>query len=263
MRRVWIFATGGLLALALSGVASAADSGASEQAQLTVLCLTRTQTNCDNSFAGTTKWSTEKLPVGADQNPQLAVRADVEIPSHGVTMKWLMYPKGGKDLPASEFDAIHLELPADLQPAKPFVLVGFLTVMANSPSGGGDSLEADGKGARERVGDWSFPQPLNPDAERNLKLIEEHCWFQVHTIEIPVINGVFNFGHIRPHLVVSMEKGKTGARAFTDAFAAWGSAYTERGCALSFAPPPERQAPHHGIVAEARAHAVDGAFGMR
>lgn len=238
-----------------------------EQAQLTVVCRTRSDTHCysdDHHYepiAGSTKWSTEPLPVGADQKPQVAVRADVEIPSRGVTMKWLMYPNGDKDLPASQFDEIHLEVPADLQLAKPLVPAGFMTMMVNSALGGGESLEENGKGDGKRVGDWSFTQPLNPDAERNFKLIEEHCWFQVHTIEFPVINGVY--GIVQSHLVISMEKGKAGARAFADAFAAWGTIYAERSCALSLAPPSERQAPYHRVVTEARADVVDGVLGKR
>jgi hypothetical protein len=189
------------------------------------------------------------------------VRADVEIPSRGVTMTWLMYPNADKNSPASQFDEIHLELPADLQPAKPLVPAGFATFLGNSALRGEESLEVGGKGDGKRLGDWSFTQPLNPDAERNFKLIEEHCWFQVHTIEFPVINGVW--GLPQAHLVISMEKGKAGARAFAEAFAAWGTTYAERSCALSLVPPSERQASHHGVVAEARADIVDGVLGKR
>mgnify|MGYP001355750498 CR=1 FL=1 len=260
MRQTTIFWTAGALALALSKPAFAAEP-ALQQAQLTVLCQKRSDTHCDESFAGSTKWSTEWLPVGADQKSQVAVRADVEIPSRGVTMKWLMYPSGDKDLPASQFDEIHLELPADLQPARPLVAMGFLTMMANSALGGGEGLETDGNGAGKRVGDWSFTQPLNPDAERNFKLIEEHCWFKVHLVEFPVINGVY--GLVQSHLVISMEKGKAGALAFADAFVAWGTTYAERSCALSLAPPSERQAPYDRIVTEARADIVDGVLGKR
>jgi hypothetical protein len=268
MRQATLFWTAAVLASVLNRPAFAEESAALEQAQLVITCQKHTGTHCDDPhpyepFAGSTKWSTESLPVGADQKPRVAVRADVEIPSRGATMKWLMYPNGDKDLPAGQFDAIHLELPADLQPAKPFVVIGFLTVMANSALGAGDPLETDGKGAGEKVGDWSFPQPLNPDAEHNFKLIEEHCWFQVHTIEFPVINGVVNYSHLQPHLVISMEKGKAGARAFADAFAAWGTTYAERSCTLSLAPPSERQAAHDRIVTEARADIVDGVFGKR
>lgn len=163
--------------------------------------------------------------------------------------------------PQSQIDEIHLGLPADLQPAKPLVAAGFLTTIANSALGTGDGLETDAKGAAKRLGDWSFTQPLNPDTERNFKLIEEHCWFQVHTIKSPVINGVY--GLPKAHLVISMEKGKAGARVFADAFAAWGSTYAERSCVLSFAPPTKSQPPHHSIIAEARPRFVDGVFGKR
>jgi hypothetical protein len=243
MRQTTIFWTAGALALALSKLAFAAEP-ALQQAQLTVLCEKRSDTHCDESFAGSTKWSTERLPVGADQKAQVAVRADVEIPSRGVTMKWLMYPNDDRDLPASHIVEIHLGLPADLQPATPGVMV----MMANSALGTGDALSTMAK----TVGDWSFMVALHPDAERNFKLIQEHCW-----VEVPVLHGV------RPRLFISMEKGKGGARAFADAFAAWGNTYSETSCVLSFVPPTERQAPDDRVVAEAGARLVDGVLGKR
>jgi hypothetical protein len=266
MRQAINLGTAAVLVLALNEPALAAEPAAPEQAQLIIACRKHTGTHCDDPhpyepFAGSTKWSTERLPVSGDQRPQVAVRADVEIPSRGVTMTWLMYPNGDTDSPASQIEEIHLGLPADLQTVRPLVPAGFLTMMANSALGTGDGLETDAKGPGKRLGDWSFMQPLNPDVERNYKLIEEHCWFQVHTIEFPVINGVY--GLPKAHLVISMEKGNAGARAFADAFAAWGATYTERGCALSFAPPAKRQASDHRVIAEARPRFVDGLLGKR
>lgn len=266
MRQVMIFGIAAVLASVLNQAAFAGESIALEQAQLVITCQKHTGTHCDDPhpyepFPGSTKWSTEQLPVGAEQKPQLAVRADVEIPSRGVTMTWLMYPNRDKDSSASQFDEIHLELPADLQPAKPLVAAGFVTFMGDSALGGEEGLEVGGKGGGKKLGDWAFTQPLNPDAERNFKLIEEHCWFVVHTIEFPVINGAW--GLPQPDLVISMEKGKAGTRAFAEAFAAWGATYAERSCALSLVPPSERQPSHHGIVAEARADIVDGVLGKR
>jgi hypothetical protein len=260
MRQTTIVWIAGVLALALSRPVFAAES-APQQAQLTVLCQKRSDTHCDESFAGTTKWSTERLPVGADQKPRVAVRADVEIPRRGVTMKWLMYPDADKDSPASQIDEIQIGLPAELQTAKPLVPGGFLTMMANSALEMGDDLETGAKDPGKWLGDWSFMHPLNPKAERNLKLIEEHCWLQVHTVEFPVVNGAYGLPKFR--LVISMEKGKAGARAFANAFAAWGTTYAERSCALSFAPPAERQAADYRIIAEARPGLVDGVFGKR
>jgi hypothetical protein len=273
MRQVTIFCAAAVMELALSGLAFAAESNVSEQAQLTVLCVTRSDTHCDESFPGTTKWSTERLLAGADQKPQMAVRADVEIPSRGVTMTWLMYPNDDKDLHARQFDEIHLELPVDLQP-KSHWAAGFMTRMANSAlrlgeppleesEKGGREMnlleEDDGKGDGERLGDWSLKQSLNPSAERNFKLIEEHCWFWVQSVEF--LKG--GYMPVQSHFLISMEKGKAGARAFAEAFAAWSTTYAERSCALSLAPPSERQPPHDRIIAEARADIIDGVLGKR
>jgi len=244
MRQTTIFWTVGALVLALSKLAFAAEP-ALQQAQLTVLCEKRSDTHCDESFAGSTKWSTERLPVGADQKQQVALRADVEIPSRGVTMKWLMYPNDDKTWPASHVVEIRLGLPSELLVADPIAAV----FAANSALGVGDSLGTVSK----TIDDRSFIVGLQPTAGRNLKLIQAHCWIVVSVIH----------GFVHPRLDISMEKGKAGARAFADAFAAWGDTYSESSCVLSFVPPTERQAPDYRIVTEARADIVDGVLGKR
>jgi hypothetical protein len=244
MRQTTIFWATVVLTLTLNRPAFPAES-APQQAQLTVLCERRSDTHCDESFAGSTKWSTERLPVGADQKPQVVVRADVEIPSRGVAMKWLMYPNDDKTLPASHVVEIRLGLPPELLVADPIAAV----FAANSALGIGDSLGTVSK----TIDDRSFVVGLQPTAERNLKLIQEHCWVVVSVLH----------GFVHPRLDISMEKGKGGARAFADAFAAWGDTYTESSCVLSFAPPIERQPPHYRIVAETRAGLVDGVLGKR
>ena len=64
-------------------------------------------------FVGSAIWRTETVSPGPGQPPDLAVRADVEIPERKLAMTWSLRRNTDKALPASHTVEIMFKLPAD------------------------------------------------------------------------------------------------------------------------------------------------------
>ncbi len=64
-------------------------------------------------FVGSAIWRTETVSPGPGQPPELAVRADVEIPERKLAMTWSLRRNTDKALPASHTVEIMFKLPAD------------------------------------------------------------------------------------------------------------------------------------------------------
>ncbi len=64
-------------------------------------------------YVGSVIWRTETVSPGPGLAPELAVRADVEIPERRITMTWSLRRNTDKALPASHTVEIMFNLPAD------------------------------------------------------------------------------------------------------------------------------------------------------
>src|ERR1700722_9492729 len=53
------------------------------------------------SYLGAAKWRLEMIPGGPGHAPELAVRADIEIPERHMTIVWTLRPNSDESLPAS------------------------------------------------------------------------------------------------------------------------------------------------------------------
>jgi hypothetical protein len=158
-------------------------------------------------FVGSAIWRTETVTPGPGQSPELAVRADVEVPERKITMNWSLRRNLDKTLPASHTVEIIFKLPADFPSGGISNVPGILMKQAEQTRG------VPLAGLAVKVTNGFFLIGLSSadgDKERNLQLLKERGWF-----DIPV---VYNNNR---RAILAMEKGTPGERAFAEAFKVW------------------------------------------
>ena len=159
-------------------------------------------------YVGSAIWRTETVSPGPGLAPELAVRADVEIPERHMRMTWSLRRNTDKALPASHTIEIMFTLPADFDQGSINNVPGVL--MKPSEQARGVPLA----GLAVKVTNGYFLIGLSAveiDVQRNVALLKDRDWF-----DIPI---VYTSGK---RAILAMEKGTPGARAFAEAFRAWG-----------------------------------------
>ena len=159
-------------------------------------------------YVGSAIWRTETVSPGPGLAPELAVRADIEIPERKLRMTWSLRRNTDKALPASHTIEILFTLPADFPEGGISNVPGVL--MKQNEQARGVPLA----GLAVKVTNGYFLIGLSAvdvDVQRNIQLLKERDWF-----DIPV---VYTTGK---RAILAMEKGTPGTRAFEEAFRAWG-----------------------------------------
>jgi hypothetical protein len=156
---------------------------------------------------GSVIWRTEAMSPGAGKPPELAVRADIEIPERKISMTWKLSRDSDASRTTSHTIEIMIKLPPD------FPSGGILNVpgiwMKQAEQTQGTALA----GAAIKVTTGYFLIGLSgapADRDRNIQLLKERPWF-----DIPIV-----YTNNR-RAILAMEKGTPGERAFAQAFAAW------------------------------------------
>jgi hypothetical protein len=159
-------------------------------------------------YVGSAVWRTEAVPPAPGQPPDLAIRADIEIPEQKISARWSLRRNDDKALPASHTVEVMFTLPPDFPHGGITNIPGVL--MKQSESTRGVPLA----GLAVKVTNNFFLIGLSSvegDRARNIQLLKERAWF-----DIPV---VYNDGR---RAIIAIEKGTPGDRAFARAFEAWG-----------------------------------------
>jgi hypothetical protein len=161
-------------------------------------------------YVGSAIWRTETVSPGPGLAPELAVKADIEIPDRRITMMFSMVRNTDPKLPASHTIDIRFNLPPDFPSGGIANVPGILMKQAEQTRG------VPLAGIAVKVTDNVFLIGLSSvesDIERNTQLLKERTWF-----DIPIVyaNG--------SRAIIAMEKGTPGERAFNDAFTVWGRA---------------------------------------
>jgi hypothetical protein len=159
-------------------------------------------------FVGSAIWRTETVSPGPGLAPELAVRADIEIPERHMTVTWSMRRNTDQALPASHTIEIMFNLPADFAGGGIANVPGVL--MKQSEQARGTPLA--GLAVKVTTGFFLIGlSAVDADVQRNVQLLKDMPWF-----DIPLVysNGA--------RAILAMEKGPPGDRAFAEAFAAWG-----------------------------------------
>jgi hypothetical protein len=159
-------------------------------------------------YVGSAIWRTETVSPGPGLAPELAVRADVEIPERHLRMTWSLRRNTDKALPASHTIEIMFTVAADFPEGGIGNVPGVL--MKQNEQARGAPLT----GLAVKVTNGYFLIGLSAvdvDVQRNIQLLKERDWFD---IPINYTTG--------KRAILAIEKGTPGARAFEEAFRAWG-----------------------------------------
>jgi hypothetical protein len=158
-------------------------------------------------YVGSAIWRTETVSPGPNQPPELAIRADVEIPDRKIAMTWSLRRNSDPGLPASHTIEIMFKLPTDFAGGSISNVPGILMKQAEQTRG----VPLAGLAVKVTNGFFLIGlSAVDADRDRNIQLLKERSWF-----DIPVV-----YGNNR-RAILALEKGTPGERAFTDAFAAW------------------------------------------
>jgi hypothetical protein len=158
-------------------------------------------------YVGSAVWRTETVTRGANQSPDIVVRADIDIPERKMTMKWTLQRNVDKTLPASHTVEVVFTLPPDFPHGGVQNVPGVL--MKDSEQTRGMPLA----GLAVKVTDGYFLiglSAVDSEMQRNISLLKDQPWF-----DVPI---VYNDGR---RAILAVEKGTPGDRAFNTAFAAW------------------------------------------
>ena len=158
-------------------------------------------------FVGSAIWRTETVTPGPGQPPELAIRADVEVPERKLAMTWSLRRNTDKGLPATHTVEIMFKLPADFPSGGISNVPGILMKQAEQTRG----TPLAGLAVKVTPGFYLIGlSNAETDKDRNLQLLKERSWF-----DIPV---VYNNNR---RAILALEKGTPGERVFADAFKAW------------------------------------------
>jgi len=158
-------------------------------------------------FVGSAIWRTETVTPGPGQPPELAIRADVEVPERKLAMTWSLRRNTDKSLPASHTVEIVFKLPADFPSGGISNVPGILMKQAEQTRG----VPLAGLAVKVTNGFFLIGLTnVDTDKDRNMSLLKERAWF-----DIPV---VYNNNR---RAILAMEKGTPGERVFAEAFKVW------------------------------------------
>jgi SAM domain (Sterile alpha motif) len=158
-------------------------------------------------YAGSVIWRTETLSASPGLAPELAVRADIEIPERRMTMILSMRRNTDKTLPATHTIEMTFNLPADFSGGS--IANVAAVVMKQSEEARGNKLVT--RVAKVTNGYFLIGlSAVDADAQRDTQLLKDRPWFD---IGIAYASGNY--------AILALEKGEAGNRAFAQAFAAW------------------------------------------
>jgi hypothetical protein len=158
-------------------------------------------------FVGSAIWQTQTVTATLAQPPELAIRADIELPERKLAITWSLRLNTDKGLPATHTVEIMFKLPADFPDG------GILNVPGILMKEGERTRGVPLKGLAVKVTSDFYLIGLSnqeADKERNLQLLKERAWFDIAV--------VYNNNR---RAILAIEKGAPGERVFADAFKAW------------------------------------------
>jgi len=159
-------------------------------------------------YVGSALWRTETVSPGPGLAPELAIRADVEIPERHMRMTWSLRRNTDKALPASHTIEIMFTLPADFDQGG----IGNVPGVLMKPDEQARGIPLAGLAVKVTNGYFLIGlSATDVDVQRNIQLLKERDWF-----DIPI---VYTSGK---RAILALEKGTPGVRAFEEAFRAWG-----------------------------------------
>jgi hypothetical protein len=199
-------ARGGKIAERAPSVPSASEGAVLAQK---VVLYEEDQTNPNGTqFVGTAVWRTERVAPGPGQQPDVVVRAEIEIPEQKVQVRLSLRRNDDKQLPASHTVEIVFTLPPDFAHGGIANIPGILMKQGETTRG----VPLNGVAVKVTANFFLIGlSSVDVDMQRNVQLLKERSWF-----DIPVVYGDGK------RAIIAIEKGTPGERAFNEAFTTWG-----------------------------------------
>jgi hypothetical protein len=159
-------------------------------------------------YVGSALWRTETVSPGPGLAPEIAIRADVEIPERHIRMTWSLRRNTDKALPASHTIEIMFTLPADFSEGGINNVPGVLM----KPDEQARGVPLAGLAVKVTNGYFLIGlSSVDADVQRNVDSLKTRDWF-----DVPI---VYTSGK---RAILAIEKGVAGQRVFDEAFRAWG-----------------------------------------
>jgi hypothetical protein len=178
-----------------------ADASADNIPQKVVLYEEGPRDSAGKSYVGSAVWRTEVVPPGPGQRPNIAARADIEIPEQKISAHWSLRRNDNKALPASHTVQVMFTLPPDFPHGGITNIPGVLMKQSESTPG----VPLAGLAVKVTTNFFLIGlSSVDADMQRNIQLLE-WSWF-----DIPVVYGDGK------RAIITIEKGTPGERAFTD-----------------------------------------------
>lgn len=191
-----------------NGLPAPATAPAAAVAQKVVLYDEEASDPQGKRYVGSAIWRTETISPGPGLAPELAVRADVDIPERHLRMTWSLRRNTDKNLPASHTIEVMFTLPPDFDQKGVNTVPGVLM----KPSEQARGVPLAGLSVKVTNGYFLIGlSSVDVDVQRNIALLKDRDWF-----DIPI---VYTSGK---RAILALEKGTPGQRAFEEAFRAWG-----------------------------------------
>jgi len=158
-------------------------------------------------FRGTAAWHADDVSPRSAQALEVAIRADIEIPEQRIGVRWTLRSNDDKAVSASHTIEIMFTLPPDFSHGGISKVPGVLMKQAELTRG----VPLAGLGVKVATNFFLISlSSAEADVQHNVQLLRELSWF-----DIPI---VYDDGHLA---IIAVEKGASGERAFSEAFAAW------------------------------------------
>jgi hypothetical protein len=174
--------------------------------------------NGDSRSAGTVAWRTEPMKT-SDGRDDLAIRADVNIPSSNLKLTMLLRRNLDPVVPASHLIDLTFIVPPDFIDGSGLGNADGIVMAPNEMSGNGFVLW--GRSHRTRI-DGQYVEELSDrpaDICYNVAALNDNAWLAVY------LNGAKRKPNVfRPAISdqsLWFRKGETGQRVFEAVFAAW------------------------------------------
>lgn len=160
-------------------------------------------------FVGNVSWRVEEETEAGDDEGAMVIRGFVDVPDRGLKMLVTVRRNADDSLPASHTIELLFEVPPDFEEGGVANVPGIL-MKTSEPARGAPLV-----GASARVTNGYFLIGLSSteaDQQRNVELLRERPW-----MDIPVL---YNNGR---RAIMTLEKGRPGEQAFSEAFSSWES----------------------------------------
>jgi hypothetical protein len=159
-------------------------------------------------YSGTVTWQADSTSPGPGPAPDVVVKADLEIPQRQLSLAMSFRRNTDQTVSATHVFELRFNAPAD----PPHGEISKLQGLALKPAEKVRGTLLAGQTIKVTPGVFLVTlSPIQPDMERNLKILKEDSWFD--------IMFVYSNGN---RAILAIEKGTAGERVFAQAFGTWG-----------------------------------------